>query len=176
MRKKILAAMLVVAILAVSTFAYAATIYWSRTIQHSVTILGIEAELLKPTYDDYRLKNVATQLTDSKVVLTIYAENFYEIWLNITWTSGAEGLAVTASGEYVDVFWHAGDQRGHVDPIGDPFDVTGYHVIDKTKMMYAYPEGATWGHGLLVTFTFDTEQVTIPGDYTVDLLFEMGFA
>lgn len=140
-----------------------AKVFWTQTIHHNLDVIGIEADLLVPTVDGFLTKAHATDLTNNKVGLTIYAENFYDIWLNITFTSDAEGLAVTASGQYYQM------QGIQNVPMGSPFDIMGYHVIDKTQMMYA-----TNGW-LIVTFTFDTELVTTPGAYSADLLFQMGF-
>jgi len=43
-------------------------------------------------------------------------------------------------------------------------------------MYYAPPTNLDPSGGLLmITFAFDTEAVTVPGSYTVDLLFQMGF-
>jgi hypothetical protein len=87
----------------------------------------------------------------------------------LTWTSDAEGLNVTATGQY----FHCYDKTGIgwvMEPVGGSFEINGYNVIDKTKMMYGN------GYCMVATFIFDTEAVISPGDYTVNLLFEMGFA
>ena len=157
--------------------------YWSRTIQHSVTVIGIIAELYQPNFDGYAQQIVAADLVDDKIALTILDENFYNIWLNVSWTSNAEGLAIDITGQYFDVFWyHSGNPGGvqHFDPVGTPFQFdngTG-QTIDKTKMMWnpiVEADDPIHGGCLVLSFAFDTELVTTPGDYTVDLLFEMGF-
>jgi len=137
-------------------------------------VTGIDAELLGPDYDSYAAKTIATSLSDDKVALTIYAENFYEVWLDITATSAAEGLVVTATGQYYEVWWQS-IIEGQFLPVGDSFDVMGYHVVDKTQMMWDVPSTTTIGGCMVITFVFNTELVTVPGDYTVDLLFQMGF-
>lgn len=164
-RKKVLIFTLVLCLLAVGTVA--AQIYWNRTITHEINVYGIDAELLVPDVYGYLDKIVATSLTNGKVALVIYAENFYDIWLNITFTSAAQGLNVYAVGQYYKL-----TQPGpfSFDPDGPTFDIMGYHVIDKTRVMYGNPGGA-----LVVAFTFDTELVTVPGAYQVNLRFEMGF-
>lgn len=162
-RKKILLYGLILGALLIGTVA--AQIYWNRTIVHEINVYGIDAELLVPDVYGYLDKIVANSLTDGKVALVIYAENFYDIWLNITFSSAAQGLNVYATGQYYK-FWQPGPFS--FDPDGPTFDIMGYHIIDKTKVMYG--TGA-----LVVAFTFDTEFVTVPGTYQVHLSFQMGF-
>lgn len=150
-------------------------IFWSRTIHHPLTVIGINAEILKNTALDYKNKVAALDVdTNNKVLLTIYQENFYNVWLNLTFTSTAEGLNVTCLGQYVTVDYISSNYV--ITPTGTPFEVMGYSVVDKTKMMYETPDIGISGGALQLTFTFDTELVLNPGDHTVDLLFEMGFA
>jgi hypothetical protein len=164
-RKKILLYAFLMCLLTVGTVA--AQIYWSRTIVHEINVYGINAELLKPDVHGYLDKYVATSLYGGQVALVINAENFYDVWLNVTFSSAAAGLQVHATGQYYLCSAWTGPFT--FDPQGSTFDVTGYHVIDKTKMMYAN------GGALVISFAFDTELVTLPGSYTVNLRFEMGF-
>ena len=174
MTKKIYAAGLIIAVLAVSCVAYAAHVYWSRSLTKQITVIGIDAELLKPDGISYLNKVKATALVDDKVFVTIYAENFEVIWLNCTWISDAVGLNVDVQGLYVSIEYAGGVYQ--VNPVGSSFDAEGYHTVNKTLMMYKTPGAAILGCGALqLTFTFDTELVTTPGDYSVDMLFQMGF-
>ena len=151
-----------------------AKIYWTRSLTRSLTVIGIEAELLQPDAISYRDKVVATELVGDKVFLTIYAENFYNVWLNLTWTTDAEGLDVNVEGQYFRVLLQGGNYN--LEYLGDPFDCEGYNVVDKTQMMWNFPDANVLdAYGLELRFEFDTELVTTPGDYTCDLTFEMGF-
>lgn len=167
---------LALVILALGSISYAvARIYWSRTITYSFSVYGIDAELLVPTGDGYHNKAIATALdANNRISLTIIAENFYNIWLNITWTSNSQGLAVAATGQYWTYYYSHLAANPEYNPTGSPFDVLGYHVIDKTQMMYHGGFDVNGGL-LMITFSFDTELVTIPGSYQAHLLFEMGF-
>lgn len=160
-----------------------ALIYWQRTIQHNITVIGIDAELLQGNFDGYDQKITATNLTDDKVSVVILAENFYEVWLNVSWTSEAEGLAAEITGQYYDVHWKwVGYPAESFEPMDVPFQINNTEscLVDKTKMMLVdlvQGSGAAGNHGycLVVSFVWDTELVTTPGDYTVDILFQMGF-
>jgi len=174
MKKKTLA-LVAALIMALSCLTVVvAKIYWTRTLTHDFTVIGIEAELLKPTGNDYLNKVVATALVDYKTFVVIFAENFYNIWLNCTWTSDAVGLDVNVEGQYVSIEYGAGVYQ--VKTVGAPFDCEGYHEVDKTKMLWKMPDVGVLGCGALqLTFDFDTEGVTTPGDYSCDMKFEMGF-
>jgi hypothetical protein len=155
--------------------------YWSRTVSKNITVIGIEAILTNNNYDAYRLKQeTATLDSTNKVVISVLAENYYNLWLNITWDSDAIGLVVTAQGQFVNVHW-VGPDYGVIETFGSAFNVMGYSSYNETtklNLMWANPgtsAGGPTGHGLLVTFAFDTEAVTTPGDYSVNFLFEMGF-
>lgn len=174
-------------IFAVSGIA-AAQIYWTRNIQHGFTVIGIDAELLEPSFDGYDQQIITTQLTNDEVMVVIIAENFHVVWLDVSWTSLAEGLTAEISGQYYDVYWHCiGMIEGthtyekHFDPIGESFQINEKTTVDKTQMMWTqidYPSGdadSNHGYCLVVSFAWDTELVTIPGDYTIDILFQMGF-
>jgi len=153
-----------------------ALIYWQRSIQYHFTVVGIDAELLQLGWVAYTSKTVATSLdVDNRVSLTIYAENFYNVWLNLTWSSAAEDLVVDATGQYYLVYEDGGG-LWHYEAQGDSFSIMGYNVVDKTRMMWS-PSTKTKPAGglLMITFGFDTELVTIAGEYTVELLFQMGF-
>mgnify|MGYP001485340122 CR=1 FL=1 len=174
MRKKTLAlvAALIVALSLLTVVV--AKIYWTRTLTHEFTVIGIEGELLRPTGPDYANKVVATSLVNNKVFVTIYAENFYNIWLNCSWSSDAVGLDVNVEGQYVEILYVSGEFT--VANVGSPFDAEGYHTVDKTKMMWKAPGVGVLGCGALqLTYEFDTEGVLTPGDYSVEMLFEMGF-
>jgi hypothetical protein len=152
-----------------------ALVYWSRTIHHSLTVIGINAELLQNTGTSYLNKIVAVDVdSNGKVLLTIYSENFYNVWLNLTFTSDAVGLDIQCTGQYVEVQYNTGNYI--IVPVGSPIpNFMGYHVIDKTQMMYKTPDTGVTGGALQLAFIFDTETVTMPGEYTADLLFQMGF-
>jgi len=171
MRKKTLAAVLAIFVVVASFGAYAGKIYWERQIQHNFKVVGIDAELLQPSLDGLKNKVVATSLDgNNKVALSIYAENFYDIALNVTWTSNAEGLNVSATGQYFR--WYIPQSSWTLEPQGSAFQIplNTQYVVDKAKMMWS-----SAGYAMILTFTFDTEGVTVPGDYTVGLLFQMGF-
>ena len=174
MKKKTLA-LVAALIMALSCLTVViAKIYWTRTLTHDFTVIGIEAELLKPTGNDYLNKVVATALVDYKTFVVIYAENFYNVWLNCTWTSDAVGLDVNVEGQYVSIEYSGGVYN--VNPVGSPFDCEGYVEVDKTKMMWKAPGVGILGCGALqLTFDFDTEGVLTPSDYSCSMLFEMGF-
>ena len=179
MRKKIYVSALV--LLTLFAGVAIAKIYWQREATYNFTVLGIEAIMTEKDYDDYRNK-IETSVLDpnQQVVISILAENFYTVWLNVTETSDATGLLVTATGQYVNVHW-VGPSTGTFDLVGSPFNVMGYTTYNETeklKLMWADPGagvGQPTGHGLLITFDFDTEGVTTPGDYQCTLKFQMGF-
>ena len=157
--------------------------YWSRTIQHSFTVVGINAELYQPNFDGYSQQIIAADLVDDKIALTILDENFYNIWLNVSWTSNAEGLEVNITAEYFECYWRRDGNPGGVQyfgPVGTPFQFDNgvSQIVDKAAMMWTpIVEVSDPVHGgcLVLDFAFDIELVITPGDYTVDLLFEMGF-
>jgi hypothetical protein len=155
-------------------------IYWSRSVTMTFDVKGISAELLQCGYENYRNKVVATSLdANGQAVISIYGEQFYSLWLNTTFTSNATGLQMTMTGQYVAYQWVLdGSWQGKVTPIGDPFDISGYHEIDKTLMMWKDPghePGGPIGYGLLVTITPIFEYVTISGHYEATVTFAMGF-
>lgn len=161
-----------------------AFVYWQRTIQHNMVVHGIKAELYQPNFNGYTQQIVAEDLSvDNKIALAIIDENFYNIWLNVTFTSNATDLAINITGQYYDIYWRYDGNPGGVKyfgPIGTPFqfDNGTSQVINKTMMMWIpIVEADVPVHGgcLVLNFAFDTELVTTPGDYTVDLLFQMGF-
>jgi hypothetical protein len=144
-------------------------IYWQRTITTSIDVVGIDAECLTPTIDGFRNKIATTTLTDGKILLTVYSENFNDIWLNVTWTSNATGLVVSAVGETVHVY-----NKPYIDWVyelqGDPRDVMGYTVFpDKQKVYYSN------GMGMQITFSFNTEAITVPGHYAIEISLALGF-
>ena len=87
---------------------------------------------------------------------------------------------MTMTGQYVAYQWVSDGQnwQGKVTPIGDPFNISGYHEIDKTLMMWKDPghePAGPIGYGLLVTITPIFEYVTISGHYEATVTFAMGF-
>jgi len=174
-------AIFIVALFLSVALVYAGTqIYWQRSVKLEFDVKGISAELLQCGYENYRNKVVATSLdSNGQAVITIYGEQFYSLWLNTTFTSNATGLLMTMTGQYVAYQWVMdGSWQGKVTPIGDPFDISGYHEIDKTLMMYKDPghePGGPVGYGLLVTITPNFEYVTISGHYEATVTFAMGF-
>ena len=136
--------------------------YWSRTIQHNITVIGIEAELLEASFNGYDQKIVATQLTNDMVAVVIYQENFNDIWLNVSWTSAAVGLDAEIIGQYYDVFWGWSTSDGNVPifiPFATPFTInnTESFVVDKSKMMLveltkAIGDNGNHGYCLVVSF------------------------
>lgn len=175
-----------IAALLFATALVGAKIYWTRNIQHTINVVGVEAELIEPGCEGYDQKIVTTQLIDDKVGLVIVQENFYDLWLNISWTSDAEDLACEMTGQYYDVYWHwHSPEIGHTPvftPLDTPFIISNTEsiVIDKTKMMLVpltKPSYADGSHGycLVIHFNWDTEFILLPGDYTINILFQMGF-
>ncbi|MEM3700878.1 MAG: hypothetical protein QXL57_08475, partial [Candidatus Bathyarchaeia archaeon] len=171
-------------LIAAVSLAYAVHTYWMRTATITgIKVIGIEAEILKANdYNAYRNKEPASLIQNGTFVgvITIFAENFEQIWLGINWTSNAEGLILNMTGQYVSYQWvNTGMQwQGVILPIGEAFPLSSYQVVDKTKMMYADPgvePNGPIGYGLLVQITPWTEYVTVPGDYSVDVTFTMGF-
>lgn len=168
----------IIALMLAVASAYAATtIYWHREVSLSFNVVGISAELLQLGYENYRSKVVATSLdSDGRAVITIYSENYNQIWLNTTFTSNATGLIMNCTGQYVRYFWGSG--YGVVETVGAPFDILGYHVMDKTQMMWkdpGYQSGGPIGFGLQVTIVAWAEYVTVPGYYEAQVSFDMGF-
>lgn len=178
------ALVLILALLFTTCGVTLAFIYWQRTIQHNILVHGIKAELYQPNFTGYTQQIIAGDLSvDNKIALAIIAENFYNVWLNVTFTSNATGLATNITGQYYDVYWyHSGNPGGvkHFDPIGVPFqfDNGTSQILNKTMMMWTpivEAENPIHGGCLVLNFAFDTELVTTPGEYTIDLLFQMGF-
>ena len=173
MRKKILAVLTILGLVLASVAVYGAQVYWSRSLTKTITVEGIDAEILKPDGVSYKDKVKATALVNDKVFITIYAENFVALFLNVSYTTDATGLNVLCSGQYVEIQYSAGTYN--VVNVGSSFDSMGYHTVDKTKMWWKLPDVGVLGcYALQLTFTFDSELVTTPGSYDVDLLFQMG--
>lgn len=169
-QKKPIVILMILLLLDSVGYAVAVT-YWQRQITYNFSVVGINAEILNTGPDNYGGKAVASQLSASnQIQLVIYQENFHSIWLNLTWTSNALGFQVSATGQYLS-WYHNPYTWWESTPNGDVPDLMGYHVIDKTKMIWGDPSGGA----LLITFSFNSELVTTPGSYAVILLFQMGF-
>ena len=172
------------ALVAASTF-----VYWTKSVSHKVKVVGINASLLQPGFDNYVNKIEAADLdANNQVALAINKENFYNVWLNITQTNNAtEGnsLGVTCTGQYYQVYYDYGMTTW--DKFFVPYNSTVFtmnmntmQVIDKIHCMYHTPVtpdiGGVTGYCLVLTFNFNTEGVTDPQDINVSLTFSMGFA
>jgi hypothetical protein len=161
-------------LLAVSICYGLSTVFWHRTIDHSITIVGIHAELLQVGVDAHRDNLTATDLDgNGRICFTIYSENYYEIWLNISLTSDAPGLAFgSITGQYYHCRYASG--VGYYETVGTPFSITPgtMQSIDKTKCMYG---SSQLGDVLQLTFTWDTENCLVMGDFTASILFQAGF-
>ena len=171
---------LVFAIAMILCFAgvYAATtIYWHRQVSINFNVIGIAADLLQLGYENYINKVVATNLdSNGQAVLTIFSENFHEIWINSTWTSNASGLIMNETAQHIRYYWGSG--YSVVEPVGAAFNLNGFQTINKTATMWHDPghsSGGPFGYGLLITMIPWTEYVTTPGAYTVTISLDMGF-
>jgi len=188
---KKIASVALASLLLASCIAAYAIVYFQRTITHNFSVIGIQGELLVPTFGGYIGKVIASGLTDGKVALVIYKENFYNVWLNVSTYSDAVGLNLTIQGQYWKAYWVGGSNpmtdpaQPYFEPVGSSFSfVNGTsQVVDKTKMMWKLPVPNTSGSSLpsapeyclVLTFNFDTELVLEPGNYTSSLKFQMGF-
>jgi hypothetical protein len=79
------------------------------------------------------------------------------------------------TGQYLRYYW---DGIGVVQPVGSPFDISGYHAIDKSLMMWkdpGYQNGGPIGYGMQITLVPWLEYVTVPGNYTATIALDMGF-
>jgi hypothetical protein len=150
------------------------TVYWHRTISHPIKIIGIDADLLQPTVDGHTGKLVATDLDgNGKIAFTIYQENYYEVWLNISLTTDCPGLVFGAvTGQYYHCYMSSG--YGYYEPFGDSFAITPntMQVIDKLHSMWG---SANDGYMLEIQIVWDTELCTTMGEFTADILFNAGF-
>jgi hypothetical protein len=98
-KNKKLLAVLLLSMIALAGVAYA-IIYWTRTITHNFTIIGINADLIEPTFNGYENKVIATDLLNSQIGIIAYKISGGNIWLNITVTSNCPGLTVSMQGQY----------------------------------------------------------------------------
>ncbi len=182
MRKRIVLALVVAVILAASVITYVvATIYWQRQVSVSFDVHGINAGLLPVDYNAYRNKQETTNLdSNGQAQITIFFENFYVIWLNTTFTTDAVGLTPILQGQYVAWTWTwiGNGWAGVMTPVSEPFDITGYHAMDKAHMMWTdpgiNPSGPT-GYALLVTVNPNSGEYPNPGHYSLTVTFQMGF-
>jgi hypothetical protein len=188
---KKIASVALVSVLLASALTVYAIIYFSRTLSHNFSVIGIQGELLVPTFGGYIGKVIASGLTDGKVALVIYKENFYNIWLNVSTYSDAVGLNLTISGQTWKAYYIGGSNpmtdpaQPYFEPVGSSFSfVNGTsQVVDKARMMWKYPQTDTSGSSkpgppeycLVLTFNFDTELVLVPGNYSSQMKFQMGF-
>lgn len=185
----LLIAAALISIVAIS--GVSAVIYFNRTLHHGFSVIGITADILNPGFDGYDLKQVAGDLTNNQVSLTIYSENFYNIWLNLTYTTNATGLRLNVTAQYYQVYWHTtnvnlGWTKMFV-PLESPFEITlgTPYTVNKTLMMYSplvKPNlspgnggDSNTGYCMVLSFVYDTEFITVPGNYDSALLFELGF-
>jgi len=170
-------------ILATTGVVYAVSqVYWSRQVHIEFNVIGINAEMLTygaAPWDNYRDKVIATSLdSNNEAVITIFSENFNEIWFNGTYVTNATGCPISIVGQYISLFWDTGSGQGKVNLIGSPFNLNGYHVVDKAEMMYAQVKNSydsPIGHALLITVTPETAEYAYGGHYGADVLFQMGF-
>lgn len=163
-------AIVVALILVLLSFASGAfaVIYWQDSVTVNIHVTGISAALLNPDIDSYRNKVEATTLTNNKVILTIYSENYQNVIMDLTASNVPTNLGISAQGQYIHAYDHPGIGWS-IDLLGSPFNVMGTNIpIDKTQMMYG-------GYGMMVTFTFNQEAVAA-GDYVVSLNFGLGFS
>jgi hypothetical protein len=170
-RKAILLLLIVVAAVGTVTTAQ---VYWSKTLNHSITVSGIDADLLVPlNYEAYKAKTTTADLVSNKVFLTIYQENFQNLWLRISFT-GPTGLSVSVTGQYYEI-GNFGGRPYFTDPLRAAFSiqVNTEQPVNKTAMMYKNPEGQI-GYALLLSFAFNTEAITNPGTYNVAIKFDLG--
>lgn len=186
MRKKLVIAVsaLLVTLLIGSALA---VIYWQRQLTYNFKVVGIEAELLEPTKNGYLGKIVAENLTvDNQVAVVIYNENFNNVWLNVTVTSDATGLACEITGQYWMIYDYFGgiSHAWYFEAVGDSFSFENgtSQVMDKTQMMWHYPqlsqvagENGPPEYCLVVSFVWDTELVVVPNNYVATMTFQMGF-
>jgi len=169
-------------IFASAGIAYAVSnAYWNHTLSKDITVIGITAIVTSNNYDSYRLKTETSTLdSTNKIILAVVNENYYSLWLNITYTCNGTGLVVSASAQFVTVQWQ-GPSTGSITPYGSTFNVMGlttYNATEKPKLMWHDPgtsTGMPTGYGLLISFSFNTEAVTIPGNYRAQIKLQMGF-
>lgn len=165
-------AILALTVILVLSFASGvlASMYWQDSVTVNIHVTGISAGLLNPDIDSYKAKTEASTLTNNKVILTVFSENFQNVILDLAVANAPEGLGVTATGQY----FHAYDKQAIgwvIELQGSPFNVMGTNIpVDKQQLMWGQP-----GYGLMVTFAFDLESVPA-GDYVVSLNFGLGFS
>jgi hypothetical protein len=174
MRKKtlVLASILIVALVSV---AFASSIVlWQKSIHHGMKVIGIAAILTPPDANSYVAQTEALDLTNNKVWLSIVAEAYYYVWLNVTVISNNTAMVPSLQGQYVDVVYSSGTYQYTL--VGSPFVIPmdAMFQVDKTQMVFKVPGTGTHGYALQLTFTFDTENC-LPGDIDMWLYFSMGF-
>lgn len=169
-----------IALLAVTSLAYAVHTYWTRTATITgIKVIGIEAEILKANdYYAYCNKEAAplTQAGLFTGVLTIFAENFEDIWLTVNWTCD---VPLNITGQYLRYEWaYTGSENaGCITPVSQPFTLSSYQVVNKTLMMWRDPnfQFEVYGYGLQITVTPLTLEYPTPGTYEATVVFTMGF-
>jgi hypothetical protein len=83
---------------------------------------------------------------------------------------------MNCTGQYLRYYWGSG--YSVVEPVGSPFDTSGYVLVDKAALMYHDPghsSGGPFGYALQVTIVPWLEYVTVPGSYEAQVSFDMGF-
>lgn len=188
---KKMAITVLIASIIMTTTVMATYVYWTKTLEHNIVIKGIDAGLLEPSYLGMKNKIDAVDLTvENQVALTIYAENFYEIYLNVTVTSDCEGLIVTVNGQYYEAWAEEVNDvysLPNFEPAGDSFNIplNTIYEVNKSKMVWlelpaidedGVCKGPTTDKSgcLVLTFNFDSELITTPCNCTTHLIFEMG--
>ena len=162
-----------------------ASVCWSRQVTITFDVHGINAELLEygtSQWNNYRDKIVATTLdANNQAVITIFSENFHDIFLNCSYVTNAtlgDGVKIDVIGQYITYTWDSGSGTGKINFVGSPFSLNGYNVVDKTQMMYSQIKNSfdsPTGHALLVTVTPLTKEYAYAGHYYATITFALGF-
>ena len=186
-KRKTKALTLIVVLIACCVGIVLASVCWQRQVTISFDVHGINAELLQygsDPYNNYRNKTVATSLdSNNQAVITIYSENFHDIFLNCSYVSNATmggGVQINITGQYLSYQWVMTGMawQGVITKIGSAFSINGYNVINKTTMMYQDPginPSGPVGYGLLVTVTPETAEYPYGGHYYATITFALGF-
>jgi hypothetical protein len=124
---------------------------------------AILAEITLNTPAGYEAKTAATTLPG---IFTWWADNTgAPFWLNVTASGAPAGMTVSFSGQYLH---YVGPPANSFSDVGVPFDVTGYHLIDKTKCTWGGPEAG----GLRITMTWSG--APLAGSYPITVKVQVG--